>query len=126
MPITQYVKFWVEDGILYFVYNPSTLINLKIAEKIVQQRIAFQNDISYPILCDLRNLKAADKAARDFLAIEGTYLATAVALLIDKNYSERLSAQFIKTSTPPVPVQEFFNIKDAVVFLSKYKKRNYE
>lgn len=126
MPITQYVKFWVEDGILYFVYNPSTLINLKIAEKIVQQRIAFQNDISYPILCDLRNLKAADKAARDFLAIEGTYLATAVALLIDKNYSERLSAQFIKTSTPPVPVQKFFNIKDAVVFLSKYKKRNYE
>ena len=125
MPITQYVKFWVEDGILYFVYNPSTFINLKIAKKIVEQRIAYQNEISYPILCDLRNLKAADKAARDYMAVEGTYMATAVALLIDQNYSERLSAQFMKTSSPTVPVQEFFSIKEAVAFLNKYKKKHF-
>lgn len=125
MPITQYVKFWVEDGILYFVYNPSTLLTLKIAEKIVQQRIAFQNEISYPILCDLRNLNAVNKPARDYLAVEGTFLSTAVALLIDRNYSARLSAQFIKTSSPPVVIKEFYSISPALEFLNKYKKSQY-
>lgn len=125
MPITQHVKFWVEDGILYFVYNPSAHITLKTAEKIVQQRIAYQNEVSYPILCDLRNLRSVDKPARDYLALEGTFLSTAVALLIDKNFSARLSAQFIKTSGPPIPIKEFYSIVEAVEFLNKYKKRQY-
>lgn len=125
MPITQHVKFWVEDGILFFVYNPSGLITLKIAEKIVQQRIAYQNEISYPILCDLRNLKSVEKAARDYLAVEGTFLSTAVALLIDRNYSARLSAQFMKTSIPPIPVEEFYSISEAIDFLNQHKKKQY-
>lgn len=118
---TQYTKFWVEDGILFFVYKPCPVITLKIAEKIVRDRINFQNEKTYPILCDLRKLQTVEKSARDYLALQGTYLSSALALIVDEHYSARLSAQYIKTSQPPIPTCEFTSVLKAMDFLKPYR-----
>lgn len=117
----DYAEFWIEDGILFFVYRPKLLIDRKIAERIVRDRIRFQNERAYPICCDLRNLKNVEKDGRDFLAQQGSILAKAVALLVERNFSERISQIFLETSKPKVPTAVFTSKIKALEFLDRYK-----
>ena len=113
--------FWIEEGILHFVYKPNTLIDIEAARAVVKERLRFQNGISYPILCDIRLLKTANKAAREYLAEQGCVNALAVALLIEKAYSGTLSKAFINISNPSVPTREFTSMPEALWFLNSYK-----
>lgn len=117
---TDYAHFWIEEGILHFVYKPNTLIDLKAAEAVVKDRLRFQNGKPYPILCDLRLLKSANKPAREYLAQQGCIMAMAVALVIEKPYSGTLSRAFITISNPSVPTREFTEMPEALWFLKKY------
>lgn len=116
----KYAEFWTKDGILFFTYKPNTHITLKAAQAIVKDRIRFQNEKEYPILCDMRQIKVVEKPARDYLAQEGSYLAKAVALLVKEPYTEKLSDIFLQTSKPSVPTRQFTSQQKAIEFLSKY------
>lgn len=117
----DYAHFWVEDGILHFVYKPNSLIDVEAARAVVRDRLRFQNGVSYPILCDLRLLKTANKAAREYLADHGCINALAVALLIEKEYSGTLSQAFINISNPSVPTREFTTVPEALDFLHNFR-----
>ncbi|QED37780.1 hypothetical protein FK178_08605 [Antarcticibacterium arcticum] len=117
----DYAHFWVEEGILHFVYKPNSLIDVEAARAVVRDRLRFQNGVSYPILCDIRLLKTANKAAREYLAEQGCINALAVALLIEKEYSGTLSQAFIKISNPTVPTREFTTETDALDFLHNFR-----
>lgn len=117
----DYAHFWIDEGILHFVYKPNTIIDLAVAKAIVKDRLRFQNGLSYPILCDLRHLKTANKAAREFLAEKGCFNAVAVALVIDKDYLGTLIKAFINISNPSVPTREFTSVPEALSFLFDYK-----
>ena len=86
----------------------------------VRDRIRFQNEKVYPVLCDMRKLNIVEKQARDYLAGEGSYLAKAVALLVNELYSEKLSDIFIQNSKPSVPTRQFTSETKAIEFLSQY------
>lgn len=117
----DYAQFWIEEDILHFIYKPNTLIDLEAARAVVKTRLRFQNGVSYPILCDLRQLKTVNKAAREYLAEHGCINALAVAILIEKDYSGTLSRVFIKISNPSVPTREFTTIPEALGFLNDFK-----
>ena len=117
----DYAQFWVEDDILHFVYKPNSLIDLEAARALVRDRLRFQNGVFYPILCDIRLLKTANKAAREYLANHGCINALAVALLIEEEYSGALSKVFIRISNPGVPTREFTSITAALNFLYKFR-----
>lgn len=117
----DYAHFWVEEGILHFIYKPNTLIDLEAARAVVKDRLRYQNGVSYPILCDLRQLKTVNKAAREYLAEHGCINALAVAVLIEKAYSGTLSKAFINISNPSVPTREFTTIPEALGFLNDFK-----
>lgn len=119
----KYAEFWIDEGILFFVYLPCTNINLEAAESIVKERIRFQNEKEYPILCDMRQLRIVEKTARDYLAEEGSLLAKAVALLVNELYTEKLSDIFLQTSKPSVPTKRFTSELRAVEFLKQFIKR---
>lgn len=112
----DYVHFWIDDDILHVVYKPNTVIDLKAAESIVRDRIRFQNGRPFLILCDLRQLKTVTKPARDYLAMQGSNMALAVALIVEKSYSGKISKIFINTSQPSVPTREFTEISKALDF----------
>jgi len=65
----EYAKFWIRDQILFFEYKPDLVIDLAAAQRIVADRIKFQNEVAYPIFCDIRGVIDFDKAARLFSAI---------------------------------------------------------
>ncbi|MBZ9650872.1 MULTISPECIES: DUF7793 family protein [Psychroflexus] len=117
----KYAHFWIEEGILNFVYKPNAVIDLEAAKAVVKARIRFQNEISYPILCDIRQLKSASKAAREYLAESGCLKALAVAIVMESAYSGTLYKAYVNISNPSVPTQGFNTISEALNFLNQFK-----
>lgn len=116
----EYAKFWIRDQILFFEYKTDLVIGLAAAQKIVADRIQFQNEIAYPIFCDIRGVIDFDKAARDYLAQSGSVLTKAVGFLVHQKVSLAITSFYVKISKPTVPTQVFDDKATALAFLSKY------
>lgn len=115
----DYALFWIADSILFCEYKPEISIDLQVAQRIVADRIHFQNEKSYPILCDIRGIIDTDKAGRDYLAQSGSVLTKAVALITDQKVSLTISNFYLKISKPSVPTQLFTKEEEAISFLKK-------
>ncbi|WP_432222952.1 hypothetical protein ACRASX_07545 [Flavobacterium sp. TMP13] len=116
----QYARFWIADGILFFVYKENVCIDRAAAQQIVSDRIHFQNEKSYPILCDIRTISCADKVGRDYLAQSGSVFTKAVALLTNQQVSLTISSFYLEISKPAVPTQVFIVQQEAIAFLQNY------
>ena len=113
----DYSRFWIADGILYFVYKPNLTIDLKVAQCVVTDRIRFQNERSFPILCDIRGIVSTEKCGRDYLAQSGSILTSAVGLLVHEKVLLTISTFYLEISKPTVPTQVFTKEADALVYL---------
>jgi len=116
----EFAKFWLSERILFFEYKPQVKITLKVAQRVVSDRIAFQNGQSYPILCDSRGIVDSNKAGRDYLAQYGSILVTAVALIIQEQVLSTISNFYLQVSRPSVPTQLFTTYEDALIFLKAF------
>lgn len=115
-----HARFCIAHGILYFEYKQDTVISLTVARKVVSDRIQFQNEITYPVLCDIRGVINSDKAGRDYLAQSGSVLTKAVAILGNPQVSETMGDFYLKINKPTVPTSFFTNEEDALAFLKSY------
>lgn len=116
-----YARFWIAHDILYFEYKPNTIVTLTVARKVVADRIRFQNEISYPVLCDIRGIVESNKAGRDYLAQSGSVLTKAVAILSNQMISQTMSSFYLKVNKPIVPTSYFTDEQSALAFLEYYK-----
>ncbi|MBK5193532.1 MAG: hypothetical protein JJE07_10035 [Flavobacteriaceae bacterium] len=116
----EFAKFWIDDGIVFFVYKPHIIVDLKAAEKIVADRIKLQEEKAYPVFCDTRGIKDVNKEARDYLAKEGSTLAIAVGFLVDFPVNEAIAQFYVKTNKPLVPTEVFTNKDEAMDFLKSF------
>lgn len=117
----DFATFWVDDGILHFVYNPAVILDINVAEKVVTDRLKFQNGKTYPVFCDTRGIKDTDKSARDFLAKQGSILASAVAFLVNPPISQAIIEFYILTNKPVIPTKIFTEKYEAIKFLQSYR-----
>ncbi len=116
----DYAAFKLQDGVLYVTYHRDVCIDLKAATEVVQDRLSLHEGQSLPVLCDMRGVKEVNKAARAYLAIEGSILIKAVAFIVEPPVTEMLSLFYIRTSAPPIPTKPFKNLEEALVFLEPY------
>lgn len=116
----DFAQFWIADGILFFKYKPNTTIDLLVAQKVVTDRIHFQNERSYPVLCDIRGVVSTDKAGRDYLAQSGSILTQAVGLILHEKVSLTISTFYLKINKPSVPTEIFATEEEAFVYLKKF------
>ena len=115
----EYAQFWIANGILFFEYKSNTILNLEVAKRVVADRIHFQNEKSYPVLCDVRGIVNTDKSGRDYLAQSGSVLTKSVALIVHKKVSATISNFYLSISKPSVPTQLFNNQEDALGYLKE-------
>lgn len=115
-----FAKFWIKDQILFFEYKKGVVIDLAAAQCVVADRIQFQNEVSYPIFCDIRGILHIDKAARDYLAHSGSVLTKAVSFLAHQKVLRAITTFYVTISKPAVPSQLFDDKKEALEFLSNY------
>lgn len=116
---TLFCKYWIEDGILFVLYKPIDYIDLDAARTIVANRILFQENDPYLIFCDTRGIKDSSKAARDYLAREGSALARALAIFDDRYLSMSMLHYYLLRNRPLVPSAIFTDRDEAIAFLKK-------
>lgn len=116
----DYATFWIEAGILYFVYKPNATINLDAAKQIVNDRINFQQQVDYPIFCDIRGIKSIDKAARDFLAKDGSSYTKGVAVIVDTPMTKIISNFYLGLNKPLAPTKMFTEQQEALNYLQQF------
>lgn len=116
----DYARFWIDGHVLYFEYKPDTVITLAVAQKIVSDRIQFQNEKTYMVLCDIRGIVDSDKAGRDYLAQSGSVLTKAVAILGHQKVTQTMSSFYLKINKPSVATAFFTNKQSALAFLEAY------
>lgn len=116
--ITGYVKMWIENGIIHTEYPPGLVITLDIAKKIVADRIAYTEGVTYPGLADIRNLKKAEYAAMKYWASEESYSSLSkLAVFSDKKLSKIFFNFWFKVDKPFRPTKYFTDEGSAYLFL---------
>lgn len=113
----DFAVFHVEDGIMHFTYKEGAILDLSASQQVVADRLKLQGDLSYPVICDIRGLSSIDRAARDFLAKQGSEQVTAVALLVDSPARKLMSNFYLTVNKPLVPTKLFTSETEAVSFL---------
>jgi len=116
----EYAKFWIKDQILFFEYKSNVVINLAAAQRIVADRIQFQNEVSYPIFCDVQGIVNIDKTASDYLAHSGSVLTKAVGFVADQKVLRAITTFYVNISKPTIPSELFDDKTKALEFLSNY------
>lgn len=113
----DFARFYIKEGILHFIYNDDVQLDLSAAKLIVEDRLRLQNNVSFPVLCDIRGLKGADKAARDFLANEGSILTIGVGLIVDSPALKIMTNFYMLVNKPKVPTKVFRTELEAIDYL---------
>ena len=116
----DYAEFHIKDGLLYFRYKPVDSIDLEAAKIIVRDRLAVQKGKSYPVVCYLDAVKNVEKDARDYLAVEGSQLVKAVAIIIASTAKIIMTNFYLSVNKPLVPTKMFSNETDAKKYLEPY------
>jgi hypothetical protein len=116
----KYARFRIVEGILFFEYKAQLTIDLEVAQCVVHDRIHFQKERAFPVLCDARGVLATEKAARDYLAQSGSVLVKAVALLVYAKVLLTMSCFYTQISKPTIPTQVFTKEADALVYLKGF------
>lgn len=119
MTQNDFAKYWIENGILFFIYKDDIDIDLNAAIKIVEDRINYQNHKNYPVLADFRKVKI-NKEGRDYLAKAGSKNVTACAVLTDSPVNKIMANFYLKIDKPVTPTKMFTEKEEAIKWLAQF------
>lgn len=115
----KYGDYWIEDGIVYFVYAKGTMLDFELARKIVSDLNKFLNGTIYPSLIDINGIVSANKPARDYIAEVSKILFSKVAFISSNTLSNIIGNFFLEVNKPEIPVKLFRDKQKALAYLSK-------
>ncbi len=116
----EFVKFWLEDGIVHSVYKVPILTK-EIAESCIDLRLKNLDGNTYPIFVDSRIVKNVTKEAREtFSSHKGTIELSASAFWIESPAAKLIGNFIIKINKPNIPSKLFLNKHEALNWLKAY------
>lgn len=116
----KYGTYWIDDNILHVRYKKQTIIDLKIAKKIVSDRLLFQQNREFPVFCDISGVIGSTSLARYYLANEGSTLISAVGIYGIYPISISLTQFYLKHLKHTKPTAFFTNKFQTLNFLKPY------
>lgn len=116
--VTDYVKMWIENGIIHTEYPPKIVITLEIAKQIVADRVAYTEGVTYPGFADIRNMQKAEYPAMKWWASEESYSGLSrLAVFSDKKLSKIFFNFWFKMDKPFRPTKYFTDRGSAYMYL---------
>lgn len=118
----DYAFYRIKDNILFVEYRDNALLSLSVAQKVVTDRIQFQQEKIYPVYCDIRKVTEIDIAGRTYLAKEGSVLISAIAFIVNNPFSVSTTIidLYLKKQGSPIPYKIFSDREKALDYLRKY------
>lgn len=117
---TDFVKVWIDEGIVHTAYPKDFKMTLDKARAIVELRKEYTEGIAYPGLADIRNLKKVDFAAMKFLASSAAYAGVIRAAVYSNNKLGRILINFwLSVDKPVTPTKYFTDIGAAKLYLKE-------
>lgn len=117
----QYIKMWIENGILYGVYK-DVVIDMDAARAVLKDRLELIRGKSYPCFVDGRRVKYWTRESREFQAGElNNEGIKAAALLIDSHALKIVVNFYLFLNKPNVPQNLFTNWDEAYKWIEKFK-----
>jgi hypothetical protein len=118
---TQYLKMFIEEGVLHCVLKETENLDLDITRTCVEQRLKYIQGKPYPTIFDITLVKQSTKEGRDYLANEGSELVSASAVVGASPMLRMMANFFIMVNRPKIPTRMFADRKSAVEWLSQYR-----
>ena len=115
----EYAEYLLKDNIIRITYKENVTIDIEAALQIVKDRVLLHKGQQLPVLCDARSVNYVTKPARDYLAIEGSILISAVAFVTEPSVIDLFIKMYLRASRPPVKTKIFYEITDALQFLEQ-------
>lgn len=116
-----YATFWIAEGILFCFYKPKVVITFNVAHLVVADRLRFQNEKTFPVLCDIRGVIGTEKSGRDYLAQYGSSLTSAVAIWVNPTVLNTISSFYVSINKPKTPTMLFTSQKEALQYLHHFR-----
>ena len=121
----EYVVIWVEDGIIFEVFKPGTIINLEAGKKVVADRLKISNGKTMPLFVDMRQLLSINKETRRYMASrDALHYLSAGAFLVKSAFTRLAFNAFRVVSNPPIPTKGFTDKEKALSWLKFVKNVN--
>lgn len=121
----EYVEIWIEDGIIFEVFKPGSIINLEAGKKVVADRLKISNGKTMPLFVDMRLLLSINKETRRYMASQDAlHYLSAGAFLVKSTINLMAFNAFMIISKPPIPTKGFTNKEKAINWLKYVKNVN--
>ncbi|GAL83351.1 hypothetical protein CHU_1676 [Sporocytophaga myxococcoides] len=118
----EYFELWLEDGVVKYRYHKGIIIDMEMAEKLVQYRLKLIEGKTYPGFVDARETVYIYNGAKKYLASDIGFIGTsAVAILIKSHVQKILGNTFILLKPAKIPVKLFTEEDKALQWLEDYK-----
>lgn len=105
----EYVKYWIKDGVLHTEFAENLDVDIILARNLVQLRLFYIGEVSYPSIADISNLKRVSFRAMIFWASEEAYLGTHRVAIFSKNRLGKVLFNFWSIIDRPVKPTRYFN-----------------
>ena len=121
----EYVKIWVEDGIVFEIFKPGTVINLQAGKKVVADRLKVSGGTTMPLFVDIRQLLSINRETRRYMASkDALHYLSAGAFLVKSTFNRLAFNAFRMISNPPIPTKGFTDKEKALSWLKYMKNVN--
>ena len=121
----DFIRFWIEDGILYSEYKKPTDITLENAKRLIALRHELSNNKKQYWCYDFKGLKSFTKEGRDYADIHGQDFLHASAAVVNSHITMFLFNIFVKIKNVKIPFKAFKNKDKAVKWLKELKTHHY-
>jgi len=119
----DFIKFWIEDGILYSQFKKSIIINMECIKALIELRTEISAGEKQYWCYDFKGIESYDKEARDYAEIHGQEYLYACAAVFNSHIAKFTLNTFMILKTPLIPLKGFTQKQDAVNWLNEIKKK---
>jgi hypothetical protein len=119
----DFVKFWIEDGIMYSQFKKLTEGDKQKLKDLIDLRHEISAGEKQYWCYDFNGLKSYDKDARDYADAHGQDYLFACAVVLNSHITKFILNTFMVLKNPLVPLKGFTRKNEAVKWLKELKEK---
>lgn len=122
--VNDYARIFIEDDIVYGVFNADLFVDIEAAKRIVEDRKKVSNYTDSLIFVDVSTVKGVSKEARDYFgSFKGTEFVKASAIFTNSKLSVFLANFLIKVNLSGynIPIRLFTDKRQAIKWLKSFQ-----